>query len=48
MDILHARTWISYIKLLADNHQQLLFWENTVNSLHVRQLMLLGRVLHRL
>ena len=32
VDCMHAP------KLLADNDQQLQFWENTVNSLNVRQL----------
>ena len=32
VDCMHAP------KLLADNDQQLLFWENTVNSLNARQL----------
>ena len=42
MDILQARTWNSYIKLSADSNQQLLFWENTLNSLNVRQLNVIG------
>ena len=40
MDLLHARTL--YIKLSADSNQQLLFWENTLNSLKVQQLNVIG------
>lgn len=42
MDVLQARTWNSYIKLSADSIRQLVFWENTLDSLNIRQLNTTG------
>ena len=44
MGILLTRTWNSYFKLSADSNLlfYLLFWENTLNSLNVRQLNVIG------